>query len=208
MPRIGYRHTAETKEKMSATRRAKPAEELTRLSLIANAARQKLSSEEQSRRGLLAAVERKSWSLEKRAAVVAKASQTRKARKYPAWNKLDRKVARCGHEGTFSVNHPDCNICRRAKEHGITYEDYMAMLTAQGSVCAICHKPERVIGRHGAIKAMAIDHDHDTGKVRGLLCQCCNQAIGLLDSIKSLEAAIKYLNKRSIIHLVKATGNE
>lgn len=71
--------------------------------------------------------------------------------------------------------------------YGITAEDYRALLVAQGGVCAIC---ERATGR---TKRLAVDHDHDTGAVRGLLCSQCNYVvIGRYDA-DALQRAIDYL---------------
>lgn len=85
---------------------------------------------------------------------------------------------------------------RGATRYGLTREDYLQMLEARGRLCDICNKPERSKGNHGRVKNLSIDHDHTTGKVRGLLCNNCNRAIGLLgDSIDTLEAAIAYLRK-------------
>jgi len=65
------------------------------------------------------------------------------------------------------------------KQYRITEAEYNAMLAAQNYVCAICEKPETQFVR-GAIKRLAVDHCHATGKVRELLCAACNQAIGRL----------------------------
>lgn len=56
----------------------------------------------------------------------------------------------------------------------ITLEDYKNMLEQQGGVCAICFQPCKTK------KDLAVDHNHNTGKVRGLLCSNCNRAIGML----------------------------
>ena len=56
----------------------------------------------------------------------------------------------------------------------ITLEEYNRLLLTQGGVCAICQEPCST-GRN-----LAVDHDHKTGRVRGLLCSRCNSAIGLL----------------------------
>ncbi len=65
------------------------------------------------------------------------------------------------------------------KLYGITPEQYIEILLSQNGVCRGCLKPETAIDkRYGKIKSMAVDHDHETGKVRGLLCTACNQAIG------------------------------
>jgi len=71
----------------------------------------------------------------------------------------------------------------------LTEVEYKAMLEAQGGVCAICsEKPKS--GR------LAVDHIHGTDKVRGLLCNLCNPALGLFkDDPDRLNAAIEYLRK-------------
>jgi hypothetical protein len=72
----------------------------------------------------------------------------------------------------------------------ITLEEYNALSIKQNHKCAIC-KEEEIYYRN---KVLCVDHDHTTGKIRGLLCNRCNRSIGLLkDSIEILENAIKYL---------------
>ncbi len=63
---------------------------------------------------------------------------------------------------------------------GVDAEAYAALLALQAGVCAICLQPETALLR-GKPKALAVDHDHATGQIRGLLCQRCNLAIGNLD---------------------------
>jgi len=73
---------------------------------------------------------------------------------------------------------------------GLTIEDYEQMFENQDGVCAICANPP---GK----KMLAIDHNHETGEVRGLLCGSCNTGIGLLqDSPDILAAALEYLQKK------------
>lgn len=78
---------------------------------------------------------------------------------------------------------------------GLTSEDYAAKLKAQNGCCAICEQPETATNPHnGRPKELAVDHDHETGAVRGLLCVRCNRAIGYVDdSTDRLERAIAYL---------------
>jgi len=78
--------------------------------------------------------------------------------------------------------------------YGITPEQYNAMLNAQEGKCAICSakKPG------GRTKMFFIDHCHNTGKIRGLLCMRCNTGLGLfLDNSKFLFNAISYLKENS-----------
>jgi hypothetical protein len=63
------------------------------------------------------------------------------------------------------------------KRYGITAEVYDSLLEKQGGVCACCGKaPEKLPGNFRAL--LHVDHDHQTGDVRGLLCAFCNWFIG------------------------------
>ena len=65
----------------------------------------------------------------------------------------------------------------------------------QGGVCAVCEQPETGKNQFGTV-SLAIDHDHDTGEIRKLLCMRCNRSLGLLrDSIQVLERMIDYLKE-------------
>ncbi len=76
------------------------------------------------------------------------------------------------------------------RAYGITLEDYKARLSSQNGVCLICLKDEKQTFRQ-----LAVDHDHITGMVRGLLCHDCNRAIGFLkDDVEYLKRAIRYLS--------------
>ena len=67
---------------------------------------------------------------------------------------------------------------QNTKRFGRTPEWYAAQLEKQNHVCAICKLPERGFHPNGKIPRLAIDHDHRTGKVRGLLCMECNKSLG------------------------------
>lgn len=81
---------------------------------------------------------------------------------------------------------------RRTKmltNYGITVEEYDARSAAQGDVCACCGKPEE---RY----RLSVDHCHETGRIRGLLCNTCNRGIGLLgDNVEALRKAVDYLER-------------
>lgn len=72
-----------------------------------------------------------------------------------------------------------CRSCFTAKKraeklnhrYNISLEDYDSLKTQQKAVCAICKKHKKLL----------VDHDHNTGVVRGLLCHSCNVALGFLD---------------------------
>ena len=78
---------------------------------------------------------------------------------------------------------------------GISLDDYKAKMEEQSGVCAICHRPETAI-RMNKLLPLAVDHNHTTGAVRGLLCTACNIGIGsLCESPELLRSAIAYLEK-------------
>lgn len=81
------------------------------------------------------------------------------------------------------------------RRYGVTIDQYYDLLDSQRGVCGICEKPEsNEIG--GKVLALAVDHDHDTGAVRALLCSNCNRALGLFkDDPALLDAAKAYLTK-------------
>lgn len=82
------------------------------------------------------------------------------------------------------------------KRHGLTVEQYDQMLTAQNGRCAVC-RTDKPSDRPD-IRFMFIDHCHKTGKVRGLLCNRCNTAIGYAeDDPVRLEAMASYLRHNS-----------
>ena len=94
---------------------------------------------------------------------------------------------------------PRCNICKKRRQsekahgsvlrakYGITAEEYAALLADQGGVCYIC-------GGKSGKKRLAVDHDHRTGEVRGLLCKRCNRMLGYYrDNAGAFARAAAYL---------------
>lgn len=82
---------------------------------------------------------------------------------------------------------------RLMRKFGITIEQYEKMSVEQKHVCAICEKPETAVFM-GSVKNMAVDHCHETGEVRSLLCTRCNTLIGMArDNPDILYSAIDYL---------------
>jgi NMD protein affecting ribosome stability and mRNA decay len=77
--------------------------------------------------------------------------------------------------------------------YGISLDDYEQMFYAQDRRCAICRRPADDFQRD-----LAVDHNHVTGEVRGLLCPDCNRGLGgFQDDVNLLRKAIKYLQKQS-----------
>jgi hypothetical protein len=103
-----------------------------------------------------------------------------------AW--LNKPCARCGknkgpkfcdkkycYRCTSAVKKDSSNKAHRArvaKVYGIEPEDYDRLYAAQDGRCAICRRAT------GKTRRLSVDHDHATGKVRGLLCRPCNQMLG------------------------------
>jgi hypothetical protein len=84
---------------------------------------------------------------------------------------------------------------RRA--YDISLEQYEEMFVDPH--CRICGSEGFIVARNGKAK-LAVDHDHSTGKIRGLLCPSCNQALGLFgDSADNLRKAIEYLEGATTI---------
>jgi hypothetical protein len=84
---------------------------------------------------------------------------------------------------------------RLRSKYGITLVEYDAILSRQGGGCAICGSKQSG-GRWS--EQLHVDHCHDTGKVRGLLCETCNRGLGLFhDSPEKLRAAAAYLGGRT-----------
>jgi hypothetical protein len=74
------------------------------------------------------------------------------------------------------------------RRYGLTPEDIARMRDEQQGRCGICQRDD--------VWRLVVDHCHDTGKVRGLLCDRCNQAIGSLgDRLESVERAVEYLRR-------------
>lgn len=98
------------------------------------------------------------------------------------------------------AEHPGLEYKRRLRRaFGITPEDYAAMMALQDGVCAICHQSETSVDpKTMAPKRLAVDHRHDTKKVRGLLCFRCNSTIGKVnDDPQLLTRMVEYLTRHA-----------
>lgn len=80
-----------------------------------------------------------------------------------------------------------------AARYGITQQEYEAKLVEQGRLCRICRKPETA-AQGGRIRMLSVDHDHESGKIRDLLCSKCNAGLGMFaDDPELLLDAYEYL---------------
>ena len=115
----------------------------------------------------------------------------RKDRALPSSYSYECKA--CTVERTTNYNRENSKSVRSQylkRNYGLTFEEFDAMLSGQDNCCAIC-KGKETYGRH---KRFTVDHNHKTGKIRGLLCNHCNTALGLVgDNIHTLKSMIEYL---------------
>lgn len=95
-------------------------------------------------------------------------------------------------------NHPEQSASNwLKKQYGITFSDFKSIYEEQQGKCAMCFcsLPTNLLDSQER-KKIHVDHDHKTGKVRGILCPRCNMGIGIFnDSIDTLKLAIAYLEK-------------
>lgn len=110
------------------------------------------------------------------------------------WRKNNLSVARAS-ANNWHKRHPAQSTSngrrQELKKYGLTPDGYEQLLLSQGGKCAVCttDKPNGPGGRY-----FFVDHDHATGKVRGLLCSNCNSILGhAKDSVQTLRRAISYL---------------
>lgn len=128
-----------------------------------------------------------------------------RADKYSSYCKLCGRIWAREHKDkinkyarTYRANHPEQvrNYVRKLEyknNFGMTLEDYARLFSNQQGYCAIC-------GRHQSIffRRLAVDHDHITGKIRGLLCDPCNRGLGMLKE-HNLQKALDYLSKSKAV---------
>lgn len=93
--------------------------------------------------------------------------------------------------------HPEAVVKFNIERYGITIPEFEQMVVAQGGLCAICRRPE-LVTRKGKPLRLHIDHNHKTGKVRGLLCMRCNFGLGYFqDDPLLLRAATAYVERQN-----------
>jgi len=94
-------------------------------------------------------------------------------------------------------SYPDLWWKLHLRKYGITPEQYDAMLASQNGVCAICLLPEART-RNGKPTKLCVDHCHQTGRVRGLLCTRCNSCLAQFgDSAVGLLRVVEYVRAKT-----------
>ncbi|MGH7383314.1 MAG: endonuclease VII domain-containing protein [Candidatus Methylomirabilales bacterium] len=104
-----------------------------------------------------------------------------------AWRDKNREKLRADNARWRRENSGRLREYRLKSIWGMTAEEYRSLFDLQNGLCAICREPP-------GDQSLAVDHDHNTGKVRGLLCKNCNLGIGnFRDDAQLLISAIEYL---------------
>jgi|SRR6266702_756529 len=93
----------------------------------------------------------------------------------------------------FILRHGRKRWSHLKRSYDLTKEKFEALYRQQNGLCAICGKPEDETYK-GLSRSLSVDHDHITGKIRGLLCSGCNQGLGKFsDNPETLRSAALYL---------------
>jgi hypothetical protein len=103
--------------------------------------------------------------------------------------KKDKAVRKAYHAAHKAERNAYTRAYRLRTLYGISQEQYDEMVARQHGLCALCgHAPTK--------NALAVDHDHDTGAVRGLLCLQCNTALGKLgDNADAIRRVLDYMER-------------
>lgn len=103
----------------------------------------------------------------------------------------EQREARKKYMRGYHQAHKPQSVIRHLKRYGLTLEAYDSMVQSQNGKCAVCRKESS-----GQQKRLHVDHNHTTGKIRGLLCSVCNTVLGLVkENTAVLAAATKYLRR-------------
>jgi len=125
---------------------------------------------------------------------VYQANKEKFAAKSKAWREANPERAKENRRRNYELN-KESNL-QYSKEYNLkkkfklTLDEYQVLLNSQNNVCAICGNI--------CTRSLAVDHNHNTGKVRGLLCNNCNRGLGhFKDNLENLKQAIVYLKEHT-----------
>ena len=126
----------------------------------------------------------------------AKENSKRRAKAAGEWKRKNRDKVNENNRLRYNSLTPEQKKERLRRQqmalYGLTLEDYDKMFQEQGGVCACCGNVELKKGRTN----LCVDHNHETGKVRALLCDYCNRGIGYFtDNIDKLRNCVLYLEE-------------
>ena len=113
---------------------------------------------------------------------------------YKTYYEKNKEKIKARHRTYYKKNKDRVRNKELKRNFGISLHEYNLMLTEQKGKCSCCG-----IHQNELTKKFAVDHDHDTGLIRGLLCNHCNLAIGMLgDNLEGLMKALNYLEKHEL----------
>ena len=136
-----------------------------------------------------------------------------------AWNLRPRKYTKLEIKARYRAKHREelrkkgrayyHRVSRAAKNkrlktrYGVTIEWYDNKVKQQNNCCAVCETPERAIqSTTGRLRPLSVDHDHENGHARDLLCTRCNAILGMLENYPDItQKLILYLRKHGKGHL-------
>lgn len=121
-----------------------------------------------------------------------RAANREKTRKYAAKSRRLHPEKKRADNAKWAMANKDGKVRDYSlRAYGITGQEYDSILEKQGGLCAICRRRDSS-DRSG--RRLSVDHDHRTGKIRGLLCTPCNHGLGCFDDkIERLFMASAYL---------------
>jgi len=96
-------------------------------------------------------------------------------------------------QAAWRRDNPFKNLRQQIAKYGVTVEWYLKRMKKQQNVCAICGQPEIATTRFGKVKRLAVDHNHETGEARALLCSACNHALGVVEDLELVAKLKAYL---------------
>lgn len=131
-------------------------------------------------------------------------NQQENIKKTGEWKKANRDKVNANSRKMY---HKDIETARAkevSRKKGLNLEEYYLMLKSQDNKCKICNRPERRKNRSdGGVASLCIDHNHITGRVRGLLCHDCNTALGKLDEkVEFMKSMINYTEENNLIDFI------
>jgi len=119
----------------------------------------------------------------------------RQKRKYWADPETYRAKGRAQHKKHREKRLPQIRTRNLALRYGITQEQYDEAFKKQGGLCALCRRPEKTRHQNGKIRRLTVDHDHVTGRFRGLLCTFCNRVRIGKNTPAMLRMCLAYLER-------------
>lgn len=124
-------------------------------------------------------------------------SHKKEKREYEKKRYIKEAEKQKNYSRNYRKEHPEWEKNNQLKnKYGITLDSYNELLVKQNGVCAICLNREKSKNKFGKVRNLYVDHNHETGKVRGLLCHNCNSMLGYSgDNPTILEIGKEYLIK-------------